>query len=145
MFSRGIQQCRPNCVVRMLIHRPSAQQLASCDCALQIPGPIVSAISKVLGPLLSDQQGPSIVMVSSNAGQGGAAGAGLFNGAPGPLGEPVRPAAAAGSGFGAVVEPSAESVSALVAMGFSRDQAVRALQQSGNDVQTAISLLVGGS
>lgn len=83
-------------------------------------------------------------MVSHTPGQGDAAGAGLFNGAPGALGQPVRPAAA-GSGAGAGVEPSAEAVSALVAMGFSREQAVRALQQSGNDVQTAISLLVGGS
>lgn len=134
-----------NLLCRCLKQQPSTQQCADCarGYVLQIPGPIVSVISKVLGPLLSDQQGPSIVMVSSNAGPGGAAGAGLFNGAPGPLGQPVRPAAA-GSGAGAV-EPSAETVSALVAMGFSRDQAVRALQQSGNDVQTAIGLLVGGS
>jgi hypothetical protein len=31
-----------------------------------------------------------------------------------------------------------------VSMGFSRQQAVLALQQAGNDVQTATALLVGG-
>lgn len=105
--------------------------------SLQIPGPVVSAASKLLGPLLCDQQSTSIVMASSNAAQGGpAAAGGLYAPAAGIRQPPSRAAAA--------VEPSPSHINTLVAMGFSRDQAMQALQQTGNDVQTAIALLVGG-
>lgn len=115
-----------------------------CACVLlQIPGPVVSACSRLLGPLLCDQQSTSIVIVSSNPAQGGAAGAGGLYGQAGGFGQPAGRPAAAGGGVG-VVEPSAGAISTLVSMGFSRQQAVQALQQAGNDVQTAIALLVGG-
>lgn len=119
---------------------------------LQIPGVIVSACSKVLGPLLCDQQSTSIILVSSNPAQGGPAGAGgLYGPAAGggginrpPAGRAAAAAAGGTGGGGRAVEPSPGAVSTLVAMGFSRQQAVAALQQAGNDVQAAIALLVGG-
>lgn len=129
--------------------------LSSYPCApralllLQIPGVIVSACSKLLGPLLCDQQSTSIILVSSNPAQGGPAGAGGLYGPAAGGGGVNRPhagraAAAGGTGGGRAVEPSPGAVSSLVAMGFSRQQAVAALQQAGNDVQAAIALLVGG-
>lgn len=116
----------------------------------------MSVVSRLLGPLLADQQGPSIVLVSSNPAGGAAAGSG---GGGGLYGAPAaglmteqaagRQPAAGGRGAAAaaaqLAEPSAEAVDTLVAMGFSRNQAMAALRQSGNDVQTAIALLVGGS
>lgn len=120
-------------------------------CAPQLPGPLVSAVSKLLGPLLADQAGPSIVLVSSNP----AAAGGLY-GPAGGIQQPAGRAAAAAAGAvggggggggrgGAGAAPSPGAVNTLVAMGFSRDQAVRALTQAGNDVQGAIALLVGGA
>lgn len=52
--------------------------------------------------------------------------------------QPAQPAAAA-----AAAPPSPEALQSLLAMGFSRERAVQALQQAGNDLQTAIALLVG--
>jgi len=133
------------------LHLPSVHLLAAC---LQVPRPVVSVVSRLLGPLLADQQGPSIVLVSSNPAGGAAAGSGgggLYGGpAAGLMTEQAggrqqpggRGAAAAAA---QLAEPSAEAVDTLVAMGFSRNQAMAALRQSGNDVQTAIALLVGGS
>lgn len=113
---------------------------------LQLPGPLVSAVSKLLGPLLADQQGPSIVLASSTP-AGPAAAGGLYGPTGGMMGGPAAAGGVGGGRGGAggpAVQPSAGSINTLVSMGFSRDQAVRALQQSGNDVQNAIALLVGG-
>jgi hypothetical protein len=107
---------------------------------LQLPGPLVSAVSKLLGPLLADQQGPSIVLASSTP-AGPAAAGGLYGPTGGMMGGVGGGRGGAG---GPAVQPSSGSINTLVSMGFSRDQAVRALQQSGNDVQNAIALLVGG-
>jgi hypothetical protein len=52
-------------------------------------------------------------------------------------------AAAAGGGGGVLPAASPEALQELLAMGFSRERAVQALQQAGNDLQTAIALLVG--
>jgi len=76
---------------------------------------------------------------------GGAAGA-FFRGAgglraPGGRRAAENPAAAAA----AVVEPSEENVQMLVDMGFQRERVLRALRQSGNDVQSATAILLHGA
>ena len=90
------------------------------------------------------------MLVSSNP----AAAGGLYGPAGGiqqPAGRAAAAAAGAGGGGGgggrggAGAAPPPGAVNTLVAMGFSRDQAVRALTQAGNDVQGAIALLVGGA
>lgn len=97
-----------------------------------------AAVVRFLGSTLGTDHRPVV-----GAGSGAAAGAGAGAGAAG--------AAAAGRGFGPgtqpapgarLPQPSAEAVQQLVAMGFEHQQAARALQQTNNDVQAAISLLL---
>lgn len=126
--------------------------VAAVCVTVQLPRPVVSVFSKLLGPLLCDQAGPSIVLVSNAPAQQGPA-AGMYGGGLGAGGgggvrhQQGRAGAAAGGGRGGGggAQPSPAAVEQLVSMGFSQQQALQALRQSGNDVQTAIALLVGGS
>lgn len=129
----------------------------------QIPNPLVRIISRLVGPLLTDPRssGPSIMLVGPQQqqqhgpgghhqqhGAGGAFGEGFYQGAM-QQGGGGGGAQLQGSGGGvgaaaaAALEPSPEALDALLSMGFSRERAVAALQQAGNDLQTAIALLVG--
>lgn len=133
----------------------------------QLPGLLVNAIAKFFGPLLSDpgSSGPSISLTStapaaaagranSAAGGGGGFGEGFYDApagrGPGGAAGGVRQrhaggraAAGAAGGGGALPAASPEALAELLSMGFSRERAVAALQQAGNDLQTAIALLVG--
>ncbi|WIA29290.1 hypothetical protein OEZ86_011795 [Tetradesmus obliquus] len=134
---------------------------------LRLPGLLVNAIAKFFGPLLSDpgSSGPSISLTStapaaaagranSAAGGGGGFGEGFYDApagrGPGGAAGGVRQrhaggraAAGAAGGGGALPAASPEALAELLSMGFSRERAVAALQQAGNDLQTAIALLVG--
>jgi hypothetical protein len=129
---------------------------------MQLPSLLMNAIGKFFGPLLMDpgSSGPSISLTSAAP----AAGAARANSASGGFGEGFydgpagrAPGAAAGgarqrhaggraagaAGGGVLPAASPEALQELLSMGFSREQAVHALQQAGNDLQTAIALLVG--
>lgn len=131
----------------------------------QVPDVIASAMSKFLGPLLVDPRssGPSIIMTAAagaapgppGRAAGGGFGEGFYDGLeaagrgagaavrhrqPGAVG---ASAAGAGAAAAELPAPSPEALQALLAMGFSQQQAAQALQQAGNDLQTAIALLVG--
>jgi len=70
-------------------------------------------------------------------------GGGQRRGQPGAAGNPA--AAANEGGAAAVQEPSAENVQLLIDMGFSRERVMRALRQSGDDVESATAILLHGS
>ncbi|KAF6266496.1 hypothetical protein COO60DRAFT_1697105 [Scenedesmus sp. NREL 46B-D3] len=129
---------------------------------IRLPHPILNVISKFFGPLLVDpgSSGPSISLTSAAPAAGatransagGGFGEGFYDGAGGrgrggaAGGMQQRHAggrAAGAAGGGVLPAASPEALQELLSMGFSREQAVQALQQAGNDLQTAISLLVG--
>lgn len=136
----------------------------ACCCTLQLPSPLVQAVSRLLGPLLTDPRssGPSVILVGATpSGPAAPAAAqqsdahafaeGFYGGGAvprhrGPLAGSAeadvgRPAA--GAAAPTISEPSEEALEKLLAMGFTRERAAQALQQSNNNLEVAIALLLG--
>lgn len=104
----------------------------------RFPGFFNRFIGSTLGQLLSEQPGnrPQI-SIAGPAHSGHTQGPYRAPGAPGP--QPQAPRAPAPA---ALPPPSPEHLQQLMAMGFDRSRAERALQQTNNDINQAIALLV---
>ncbi|KAI8475844.1 MAG: hypothetical protein J3K34DRAFT_456033 [Monoraphidium minutum] len=117
------------CLLAGALHRANFLGLRK----LQLPQPLVRALSQAFGPLLSDGTGGPVVLLPGSAAArhpGAAAGRGGRRPAGGPPAGPPP-------------EPSPEALATLLSMGFERARAVAALQRTHNDVQAAIAQLVG--
>eukprot|EP00775_Hariotina_reticulata_P001734 gene1734-2076_t len=132
---------------------------------LRLPSPLVQAVSRLLGPLLTDPRssGPSVILVGATpSGPGAPAAAaqqsdayafaeGFYGSGAGPRhrGPPAGSAEAdvgrpaAGAAAPSTSEASEEALEKLLAMGFTRERAAHALQQSNNNLEVAIALLLG--
>lgn len=109
---------------------------------LRLPAAVVDLFSSTVGRVLSGPGQPQQVFVTppaAQAQQAAAAAGGGFAPYAGRQGQAVQ---RGGGGAAAAVEPSAEAVQQLVAMGFDEQQARGALRQTGNNVEAALQYLL---